>query len=162
MPIVKKKAAVKKAAAKKTVAVKKLTWKTLKDGVCYTGNAGSDKYYFVKNGNANTPYIYKTVYYADGYLGSMMSYSEVPEDEAEHIVKCLKAKKYTKMPDIGKYVLTIGNLTYDAAIEQRGKIVWSLEIESILHLLKEDLTVKATGIATKKPKTLKELKKLIT
>jgi hypothetical protein len=154
--------AVKKAVAKKTVEVKKLTWDTLKNGICYVGKSGKSSYYFLKDGNKNIPYIYNSTYYEDGYLGSVGIYEEVEEILAGHITKCLKTKKYTKMPEVGKYVLTIGNLNYDAAIEQRGKIVWSLEIEPILHLLKEDLVVKATGIATKKPKTLKELKKLIT
>ena len=158
---VKKKTAAKKAAVKKTVAVKKLTWKTLTNGVLYEGRSGNSKYYFIKNGNEQTPYITGQMYQGSGYLGSMTSYHPVEDLLAEHLTSCIKAQKYKKMPDVGKYILTIGDLKYDAAIEQKGKIVWSESIEPILHLLKEDLPIKLTGVATKKPKTLKDLKKLI-
>jgi len=146
---------------------KALGWKDLTLGKCYKAILGSDSsvYYFIKlKGSAiMQPYIYENKYYENGNMQTAFSeYYETDDFVEEHIKSCIDKKKGSKIPENGKYVITLGAVNYDAAIESRGKIVWSEAIEPILHLIKEDLPIKTVGYSTKRPKTLKDLKKLIT
>lgn len=142
-----------------------LRWKDLVIGKCYIGvHSNTELYYFFMSRDTSyLPYIYSNKYYDGGDMKSSFTiYHEVDEYVEEHMRKCMEKKKATKIPEIGKYMITLGTVQYNAAIEERGKIVWSEEIEPILHLVKEELPIKTTGYSTKRPKTLKDLKKLIT
>lgn len=144
---------------------KELKWKDLVIGKCYIANhSDPEPYYFLMlKDTSYVPYLYNNKYYDGGDMkASFATFNEVDEYIEEHIRKCLENKKGSKIPEIGRYMITLGTVQYNAAIESRGKIVWSEEIEPILHLVKEELPIKTMGYSTKRPKTLKDLKKLIT